>query len=97
MGVVVNTVSGAGGLARGPVRMLRKGGVDSFVRNASSNIGMGAGMTPILHETRDFAQGIAQGDLSKTMENAGWLVAYGTPVGGVGSGLGKVGWAAAQQ
>ena len=29
------------------------------------------------------------------MENAGWLVAYGAPVGGIGSGLGKVGWAAA--
>ena len=59
MGVVVNTVNGAGGLARGPVGMLRKGGLSSFARNASSNIGLGAGMTPILHETRDFAQGIA--------------------------------------
>ena len=59
MGVVVNTVNGAGGLARGPFSMLGKSGMKSFARNASSNVGLGAGMTPILHETRDFVQGIA--------------------------------------
>ena len=53
LGAFVNTVSGAGGIARGPVR------VQSFLTNTSSNIGLGAGMAPIFHEKRYFAQGIA--------------------------------------
>jgi hypothetical protein len=94
MGVLVNTVSGSGHLARAHANMLgNRIGLKTFTRNASTSLGIGSNMTPFIHETRDLVQGISEGDFKKSIENAGWLALYGTPVGGVGSGLGKVGYA----